>query len=301
MPVSWSFVWRGWPRARRRQSAVGQDDAPGREVGESRLSVQGSPPDADQAVVPTVTLSPGRMGGPAWSPARRARRSRLAEASRDLADLYEVAIDLVGNPDAPARMLLLGHCMREIGNRLPEILNPDLPGRSKLDKAVQSLVADWRAAGPRLSEVEQSDDPTPAISVPRKIAASLESVVAEFEYGETANYAKASFLVVGSVPDNLSVAAKNPDPAVSALVRTRRYFMGHTHAGVEDRQAPDEAELEEHVSHFEYVLDVRLGDWWEARVSIQDILARANARVAISAQADSADDPVSQGTGANDV
>jgi hypothetical protein len=196
-------------------------------------------------------------------------------------------------------MLLLGHCMREIGNRLPEILNPDIPGRSKQDKAVQSLAGAWRAAG--LGGSARADDPGPAISVPRQIVASVESVVAGFESGETANYAKAAFLVQGTVPNDLTGAARNPDPAVSALLRSRRFFMNHTHAGVEDRQAVDEVELQEHVNHFEYVLDVRLGDWWEARLSIQDILAKANARVATSAQADEADDSLSQDTGVEGV
>ena len=101
--------------------------------------------------------------------------ARLAETSRDLADLYEVAIDLVANPDAPARMLLLGHCMREIGNRLPEILNPDLPGRSRQDEAVRSLAGDWRAAGLSLS-LDRADDTEggrAAVPVPRQIVRFL--------------------------------------------------------------------------------------------------------------------------------
>ncbi len=273
-----------------------------RGPGESGVPVTGSPSDVTQPAI-DVTVSPGRMSGSAWSPARHERMARLAETSRDLADLYEVAIDLVANPDAPARMLLLGHCMREIGNRLPEILNPDLPGRSRQDEAVRSLAGDWRTAGLSLS-LDGFDDAAgggAAIPVSRQIVASVESVVAAFESGETANYAKASFLVTGNVPEDLTDAVKNPDPGVAALLKTRRYFMGHTHAGVKDRQAADEAELQEHVSHFEHVLDVRLGDWWEARLSVQDILARANARAETPDQADKVNDSLSQDTGTKDV
>src|SRR5262249_27623561 len=128
-----------------------------------------------------------------------------------------------------------------------------------------------------------------------------ESVVAAFESGETANYAKASFLVTGNVPEDLTDAVKNPDPGVAALLKTRRYFLGHTHAGAKDRQAADEAELQERVSHFEHVLEVRLGDWWEARLSVQDILARANARAVAPDQADEVNDSLSQDTDAKDA
>jgi len=300
LAVSWSFVGGGTPQADRKKSVGRQGAAPVRNADESPPPDQGPLVEAAQPVVPDVPFSPSRMDGPAWSPARRARRTRLAEASRDLADLYEVAIDLVGNTDAPARMLLLGHCMREIGNRLPDILNPDLPGRSKQDEAVRSLAVTWRAAGLSLGGADQDDD-GPSIPLPRQIVASIESVVQAFESGETANYAKASFLVLGGVPDDLMDAVRNPDPAVSALLRTRRYFMRHTHAGVEDHSAADEAELQGCLSHFEHVLDVRLGDWWEARLSIQDILAKANARVAAPARPGEENDLLSQDTGAKDV
>ncbi len=293
-------MWRGWLPGRRK-SAVGQHLAPVRGASEPRLPVTGSSPEVTQPAVTDITVNPGRMSGSAWSPARRERMARLAETSRDLADLYEVAIDLLGNPDAPARMLLLGHCMREVGNRLPEILNPDLPGRSRQDEAVRSLAGGWRAVGLSLDGADDAEGGGTAIPVPRQIVASVESVVAAFESGETANYAKASFLVTGNVPENLTDAVKNPDPGVAALLKTRRYFMGHTHAGVKDRQAADEAELQEHASHFEHVLDVRLGDWWEARLSVQDILARANARAVTPDQAEAVNDSLSQDTGAKDV
>src|ERR1700689_259293 len=163
-------------------------------------------------------MGSGPMRGPAWSPARRERRIRLAGASIDLAELYEAAVDLLGAPAAPARMLLLGHCIREVSNRLPNILRPDLPERSEQDKAVAALVGVWRTADVK---IEASVDVTAdaPISVPHHIAVQVEDLVTAFESGQGANYAKAAFLVTGSVPDDPSAVAKNPDPAVSDFLK----------------------------------------------------------------------------------
>ncbi len=240
---------------------------PGPEV---RTSLQG-----ERAAVQTPT------DGPAWSPARRDRRARLAAAaSRDLAELYETAIDLLGDPDRPARMLLLGHCMREIINRLPKILNPELPDPSGRTQALEHLAAAWRAAGlgVRIVGSEESTQ-APDVSVPRAVAAAIETVVAEFELGQGANYAKGSFLVQGVVPPDPVGAARNPDPSVQAFLDSKRFFMRHTHAGDEDRQPPPEEEIQDRVSHFEQVLDARLGDWWAVQADVRDLVTRANERL----------------------
>jgi hypothetical protein len=221
------------------------------------------------------------MDGPVWSPARRNRRDRLAAAaSRDIAELYEAAIDLLGDPGRPARMLLLGHCMREIGNRLPSIMNPELPDPSGQTKALEQLAEAWRAAGlgVRIVGAEESTQ-APDLSVPRVVAAAIETVVAEFELGRGANYAKGSFLVQGVVPPDPVGAARNPDPSVQAFLDSRRFFMGHTHAGDEDRQPPREEEIQDRVHHFEHVLDARLGDWWAVQADVRDLVTRANERL----------------------
>ncbi len=220
------------------------------------------------------------MDGPAWSPARRDRRARLAAAaSRDLAELYEAAIDLLGDPGRPARMFLLGHCMREIGNRLPNILNPELPNPSGQTRAVKQLAEAWRAAGLGVQIVgAEESTQAPDVSVPRVVAAAIETVVAEFELGRGANYAKGSFLVQGVVPPDPAGAATNPDPSVQAFLGSRSFFMRHTHAGDEDRQPPREEEIQDRVHHFEQVIDARLGDWWAVQADVRDLVTRANER-----------------------
>jgi len=220
------------------------------------------------------------MDGPAWSPARRDRRARLAAAaSRDLAELYEAAIDMLGDPGRPARMFLLGHCMREIGNRLPNILTPELPDSSKQNLAVEQLAEAWRAAGLGVQIVgSEESTQSPDVSVPRGVAAAIETVVAEYELGHRANYAKGSFLVQGVIPPDLAGAAANPDPSVQAFLRSKGFFMGHTHAGEEDRPPPREEEIQDRVRHFEDVLDARLGDWWAVQADVRDLVTRANER-----------------------
>ncbi len=219
------------------------------------------------------------MDGPAWSPARRDRRARLAAVSRDIAELYEAAIDILGDPGSPARMLLLGHCMREISNRLPDILNPELPDSSKQNLAVEQLAKAWRASGLG-AQLVGADESTqaPDVSVPRGVAAAIETVVAEYEVGRRANYAKGSFLVQGVVPPNLAGTATNPDPSVQAFLRSKRFFMDYTHAGDEDRPPPHEEEIQDRVHHFEDVLDARLGDWWAVQADVRDLVTRANER-----------------------
>lgn len=219
------------------------------------------------------------MDGPAWSPARRDRRARLAAASRDVAELYEAAIDMLSDPGSPARMFLLSHCMREIGNRLPNILNPELPNSSQQNLAVEQLAKAWRAAdvGIQIVGAEESTQ-APDVSVPRVVAVAIETVVAEYEVGQRANYAKGSFLVQGVVSPDPAGPTRNRDPSVQAFLGSRSFFMGHTHAGNKDRPPPREEEIQDRVRHFEDVLDARLGDWWAVQADVRDLVMRANER-----------------------
>jgi hypothetical protein len=82
--------------------------------------------------------------------------------------------------------------------------------------------------------------------------------------------------VQGVVPPDLADAATNPDPSVQAFLRSKGFFMGHTHAGEEDRRPPREEEIQDRVRHFEDVLDARLGDWWAVQADVHDLVTRAN-------------------------
>ena len=251
----------------------------------------------DSAGVPadSSSVSQNRMSGPAWNDDRRRRQADLAACRPALGELYETAVDLLGNTTAPGRIPLLAHCMREIGNRLPDALGAELPDRANYDKAMAALATWWLDAGMPVSPLDGTDDDAnPAVRLSPAVAAAVMDVVVKYGLGAVSNQARATYLARGGLPLEFSKAIQdyssgqsNPaqlldhaqahrDPSVRALLQTHDFFQGYAHIGTKDREPPAETELSDRVRHYELAIDSRIGGWWELYDDLHDLLETIN-------------------------
>jgi hypothetical protein len=232
------------------------------------------------------------MSGAIWTDDRRRRQASLTALRPILGELYEAAIDLLGNPSAPARIPLLAHCMRELGNRLPDALGAELPERATQDEAVKALANRWFEEGLSVSPLDPDDHSIrPSVRLSPLALNAVIDVVVQHELGSIANYARGAYLVQGALPPDLTSAISAfmngrsdssrlrdhvGDPVVRAIVETRGFFQGLAHVARQEHRPPSGGALLDQVRYLETAIDGRVGDWWELRADLEDLMALAN-------------------------
>lgn len=226
-----------------------------------------------------------------WNQDRVALHGLIEELpSPTLADLYRRAILLMNEPaeqsDEKARLALVGHCFRELMNRLPDALK-DVAGfpaskREEEDKARNDLVAAYEAfRGKPIDQpaVGAPNDPeqVEVVAVPRDLVDAVGKFVAIREEGTRNVRDRDSVAVLGSI-DPLN-------PALKPWRDARKFFMSCTHLdlqyGVETeaRTLPSREEILAWVETVEASLRVRLGAFFDNYEELGDLIAKANETV----------------------
>jgi hypothetical protein len=242
-----------------------------------------------------------------WTLRRQQVHDRLAGKAPPLAGLYASAVFLLHHPAWPGRHYLLGHAVREIGQRLPDFLDPRRRARAEVDAALQAFVAAWSGAGLPITETEpaapstslqEGDDSTSALPsgpsnpesliIPTDVVQAASKLVGAHQQGSTNNYRKAaSIILASSVPDRTTTAEEaNPGDARDATVllwtKTVDWFMDFTHVSATRRVLPPEEELEHRFDIVENIIEAILARWYEVLDDLDEALAAANTPVASS-------------------
>ena len=163
------------------------------------------------------------MSGPAWTDDRRRRQADLAACRPALGELYETAVDLLGDTTAPGRIPLLADCMREIGNRsLPDALGAVLPDRASYDKATAALATRWLDAGMPVSPLDATDDDaSPAVRLSPAVAAAVMDVVVKYGLGTSPARQELRISPVADFPSS----SRRRSKSTQAGSRTLRSFL----------------------------------------------------------------------------
>jgi hypothetical protein len=243
-----------------------------------------------------------------WTPRRQQVHERLAGQAPPLAGLYASAVFLLHHPTWPGRHYLLGHAVREIGQRLPDFLDPRRRVRAESDAALQAFAAAWSGAGlpisktepaaPPTSLKEEDDDstlPAPSASwnpeslvIPIDVAHAASKLVGAHEQGSTNNYNKAaSIILASSAPDRAATAEKPStegahDATVLLWIKTVDWFMDITHVSATRKVLPPEEELARRFGIVDNMIEAVLALWYEVRDDLDDDLAAANTPVVAS-------------------
>lgn len=201
----------------------------------------------------------------------------LTELSPRLAGLHSMVFRLLSAPPNPgeelARASTIGHCMRELMNRFPDVLR-DVAGvmpRRKVSSSRRAL-----ALG---DEVRRHPDLT---STPGEYAAIptavLKMMLEVIELAEQESRRNAENHAVA-----VAQALRTTSPAVKEWKRSFDFFMRFTHvdAYVQSESAggahiPPDAEILRHVALVERLIEVRLSDFFASSREIEDALQRFN-------------------------
>ena len=78
-----------------------------------------------------------------WTPSRKRLLGWFKEKAPSLAELYETAVVFLEGQRFPGRTRIISHCVREIANALPSILDGVERKRLEYDKCLDKIVLAW--------------------------------------------------------------------------------------------------------------------------------------------------------------
>lgn len=205
------------------------------------------------------------------------RQRRIYAALQDkrpeLANFYRTALrllsDEVGVFDARTRVAFIGHCMREVMNRVLGALGRPTTPRFKPSSGDQvKALPDLLARFPKL----ELDGNGHSVPVPREVAAAMDKLF------------KAAIHEKRRIRDDVAALITDDDNAshvaVSQWIESRGYFVkwAHLHErDVVEADLPSDDEIWEHVSVFEELLDGVITAFFDSLHSIDDLLSQINA------------------------
>jgi len=168
-----------------------------------------------------------------WTRNRQELLDWLRKTSPSLAELYEGAVILLFSERVPGFSRFVSHAVREIRNRLPGVISGTASsGRLDYKSRIDDLGLHWKRAGvsadAKPSEDENRVDLAVLVSVPRKIARKIESLIADHDAARQRPQEAAMKLFEGIAPSNQQFRDRLR-PVIVQWIQVCDWFMERTH------------------------------------------------------------------------
>ncbi len=209
--------------------------------------------------------------------AREERYRRLAGLDENgslFAGMYAVAVKLLDNCDQKWALIYVGHCGREILNRLPDIMVGKFESqKGQEDRAIKALLSEWDGPSPWPA---LSDEDPEFVQVRKAVMNAIGRFVDARRAGSLTNRQKSEVLatrgtVACGTQGGLSVRGQEIHAA-------RDWFFSFTHIDLLPERLPDEEVVRAHFAVLEEILDEHLNAFFPQRGALQEVLANANKR-----------------------
>lgn len=215
-----------------------------------------------------------------WTPRRQELYSWFERKAPGLGELYAGALNIIYSNRIPGRTRLIAHAVREIGNRLPDIITGVIIPRFEWENKLDELSVEWRKAG-LFTNVQLSNQSNeiklykPYIEIPYNVYQSLTSVLSEHLSRRDTRYNKAKRLFNAISSDN-NGSQDELIPVIKAWCDTINWFVGKAH----DWQNIDSDIEAKNFYHqfevFENTLRTIIGAFYQTLDEIDEILEEAN-------------------------
>ncbi len=229
--------------------------------------------DQPKSTVTPAPILPSRC----WTSERLEIKSWFEKNAPSLSPVYEGTVLLMYENRLPGRLHFISHAVREIRNRLPDVISGvEKTSRLEYTNELDGLAKEFRAAGlpiDRSMPVRQTgglEQPSssPGVSVPIPIYNKVADLIKRHEdVRETKREAANRLfeaLSLGSQRDKEAVA-----PIVGHWIDVTDWFVRRTHVGT---NVADEDGLSEHFLIFETTLSALIRSFFTTLDEIDEIL-----------------------------
>lgn len=206
-------------------------------------------------------------------------RSWFNRHAPHLGELYEGALKIISEKNFPGHAIFIAHAVREIKNRLPDIILDIEYSYFDWKKELSELMSTWESAGPlinQFSEKENLHDNSGfenTIQIPSNIYNKIYQILYKFEKSNETYEEKIFHLFVKI--SNIKNTEQILRPTVLHLKKVTKYFEGIVHLGNTYKQINEE-EFLKNFEYFENTLSILQGYFFRATKELDEILEETN-------------------------
>ncbi len=220
-----------------------------------------------------------------WTKARLELVGWLQEHASALADLYKGAVELTYSRRVPGWTRFVCHVMREIGNRLPDIIvGPAARTKTDADHSMSDLAGAWIDAGyPKDGTLPGSvfvgDSELPAdttIPVSHRVLQITSAMVRDYVVGCESRRDSADVLFQALTPTREDDRAKLRSLA-DEWHKIMRWAVRGAHVSTDGSNEVDSDACQERFDVFQTILGSLVWDFFTTAGEIDEILEDANA------------------------
>jgi hypothetical protein len=141
-----------------------------------------------------------------WNSRRRELESWLARYSPDLVDLYRGALQILFQPEFPGRLRFVSHAVREIRNRVPDLITGTKPKHVEYRNICDGILKQWTRAALPLdgtvpASVPTANASTASVGIPKQIYVQIARLMKEHFDGRETNKQRAKRMYQALIPE----------------------------------------------------------------------------------------------------
>lgn len=198
-----------------------------------------------------------------------------------LGELYEGALKMLYDGSLPGRTRFIAHAVREIRNRLPDVISGTQTNRLDYKTRMDNLLKSWQHADLPLG-VEMLDTNTdkllpdgPDVTLPRKIFAEIIALLTDHEEAREKPEDAARRLFINLAPENERFI-DTLRPIVISWLEVTNWFMRKAHDSGQQDKDYNFDKLREKFKRFEDTIRVLIQGFFKTTEELDEILEEAN-------------------------
>lgn len=218
-----------------------------------------------------------------WTQRRKDLRLWFARNAPSLGELYEGALEMVFRGHFPGRVRFVAHAVREIRNRLPDVIvGPKTDSSLQYKNRLDEITNIWEKHGLRLdgstpTRVSEGDalPSNDDIPVPYPVFQRVANLVRDHERTRETRSKAATRLFLAIDPNN-RVSEATLRPRIENWLKTTEWFVERAHdRGHKDAEIGGD-ELKSRFEGFEWALSAMVRDFFKTVEELDEILEEAN-------------------------
>ena len=228
-----------------------------------------------------------------WTSLRKDLRSWFKRNAPSLGELYEGALEMVFRENFPGRVRFVAHAVREIRNRLPDVIAElKAGGPLQYKKRLDDIAEIWERHGLPLDgslpmKVNESE-PLPSsseVSIPLPVYKEVANLVKDHVTTREKPRDVARRLFQAIDPNNAAFQAIDPnnaaskktlEPRIKNWIESTEWFVERVHDRGKTDSEMGGGELKRRFEIFEYALSAMVREFFKTVEEIDAILEEAN-------------------------